>query len=61
MQGTGNGAFYVGRWVAVKKVLFIDNIIGWEGIRWWRFCVLREWCMVLVGCEFDQDGEWYLG
>jgi hypothetical protein len=25
---------------------FFDNCIGWEGIRWWRFCVLfvRGFC-----------------
>ena len=36
--------------------MFFDNYIGWEGIRWWRFCVCGLGFGLGCGC-----GVWMAG
>ncbi len=36
----------------VLCVPFFDNIIGWEGIRWWRCCVCWLGFGLVDGCGF---------
>jgi hypothetical protein len=51
------------------QVLFFDNYIGWEGIRWWRFCICGLvfwaglWVRVWLWCELRLDGDfgWFVG